>query len=247
MVDGTNESESEQSVVTPERRKDQRLVVSLPVQVKGHEDNGKPWDEMSTTEDFSSGGARFPLGKAVHIGQVLLVSLPLPKRYRLFALTDPAYTVYALVRDVFAAWPKNKVGVMFLGKHPPKGYQLKPGGKYRLPTDPEAAPKERRLYTRLDVFINLKLRRSNADSTSVQEEQTVTENLSRGGTRVPTAMKVEKGEVLVVEDPAGAFSTRVEVRNVFVGKDGIPRLNLRFLDGAAPDKLIAAAGIAGIA
>jgi hypothetical protein len=223
------------------------MSVSIPVQVRGHDENGTPWEEMTSSEDASRGGARFALKKTVHIGQVLQVSLPLPKAYRRFGLTDPSYKVYTLVRDVFPAWPANRVGVMFLGEHPPKGYEQNPGGRYLLPTDAKPAPKERRQYTRLDVFINLKLRRSNADGTSIQEEQTVTENLSRGGARVYTALKVDKGEILEVEDPAGSFSTRVEVRNVFVGKDGVPRLNLRFLDGAAPDKLIAAAGIAGLA
>ena len=223
------------------------MPVSLPVQVRGHDPNGSPWEEMTNTLDFSSGGARFTLKKTVRVGQVLQIASPFPKRYRRFALSEPSYKPYALVRDVFPAWPANVVGVMVLGKDPPKGYELKPGELYRLPTDPRPPPKERRQYTRLDVFINLRLRRTDGIGSGPQEEQTVTENLSRGGFRAPTAMAVAKGEILLVEDPGGSFSTRAEVRNVYIGKDGVPRINLRFLDGEAPDKLIAAAGIAGLA
>lgn len=215
------------------------------MRVQGHDADGTAWEEMSSTEDCSYGGARFPLKRTVYVGQVLMIALPLPKSFRRDSSPDPSYKVYTLVRDVFPAWPGNRVGVMFLGKGPPKGYEQNPGGRYLLSTDPKPTPKERRQFTRLDIFVNLKIRRTSGDS--VQEEQTVTENLSRGGARVPTAMDVAKGEILVVEDPQGAFSTRVEVRNVFAGKDGIPRLNLRFLDGEAPDKLIAATGIAGLA
>ncbi len=235
-------------MASQERRKDPRMSVKLPAQVRGHYENGTDWEEMTTTEDASYGGARFFLKQRVQVGQVLKISLPLPKRYRRFAVTETAYTVHTLVRDVFPSSPGYYVGVMFLGPNPPKGYEQNPGGfRYLLPTDPKPAAKERRQYRRLDVFINLKLRRTDGIGGGVQEEQTVTENLSRGGFRAPTAMGVGKGEVLIVEDPAGSFHTRAEVRNVYIGKDGIPRLNLRFLDGEAPEKLIAAAGIAGLA
>ena len=56
------------------------------------------------------------------------------------------------------------VGVMFLGRTPPKGFETKPGGRYRLPTDPRsatapAAPEahgERRRHERLQLFVNLR-------------------------------------------------------------------------------------------
>ncbi len=224
------------------------MPVALAVQVRGHDPDGTPWEEMTTTENFSSGGARFALKKTVRVGQVLLISSPIPKRYRRFALAEASYKPYVLVRRVFPAWPANNVAVMFLGKDPPRGYEQNPGGRYFLPTDPKPTVKgkERRQFKRLDVFINLRLRRTDGLGGGPQEEQTVTENLSRGGFRAPTAMAVAKGEILVVEDPGGSFSTRAEVRNVYIGKDGVPRINLRFLDGEAPDKLIAAAGIAGL-
>jgi hypothetical protein len=59
-----------------------------------------------------------------------------------------------------------------------------------------------------------------------------------------TSLPVSKGEILLVEDPHGAFSLRAEAINVFVGKDGIPRLNLRFLDTEGSGPLIASSGLA---
>jgi len=174
------------------------------------------------------------------IGQALFLALPLPKAFRQYSLSDASYRVYALVRDIYTMPSSVRVGVMFLGKNPPRGFEANPGGRYLLPTDPPPAPKERRGSNRVDAFVNLKLVRSNG---SFQSETTVTENLGRGGVRVMTSLPVAKGEILLVEDVAGSFQLRAEIRNVFVGKDGIPRLNLRFIDGTAPDSLIQAAGL----
>jgi hypothetical protein len=52
---------------------------------------------------------------------------------------------------------------------------------------------------------------------------------------------VAKGEVVVVEELGGGdFRSRAEIRNVYIGKDNVPRLNLMFLDGEAPDRLVSA-------
>jgi hypothetical protein len=227
-------------VSSQERRRDPRRTFNLPVRVQGHDPNGAAWEEMTQSEDACFGGVALPLKHPVFVGQALFLSLPLPKAFRQYSLSDATYRVYALVRAV-ALPPINRVGVMFLGKHPPRGYEANPGGRYLMPNDPPPAPKERRILRRVDVYVNLRLVRSNG---TVQAEQTVTENLSRGGVRIMTSLPVEKGEVVVIEDPHGSFSLRAEARNVFVGKDGIPRVNLRFVDGSKADALIAASGLA---
>lgn len=212
------------------------MSLSLPVRVQGHLEDGSAWQEMTTSEDASFGGASFVLKHPVPQGQALYLSLPLPKRFRRYDLTEPSYHVYAVVRDISGP----RVGVMFLGKHAPKGYGE--GSRYLLPSDhpapaPAAAPEERRMHERRDIFLNLKLRRETNEGES-QEERTVAENLSKGGARVLTSLAVAKGEILVLEEMGGDFQTRVEIRGVYIGKDGVPRLNLRFLDSLAPDRLI---------
>ena len=51
---------------------------------------------------------------------------------------------------------------------------------------------------------------------------------------------MDKGEVVEFEELDGAFKTRAEVRNLYVGEDRIPRLNLCFLDAEAPARLLPA-------
>jgi serine/threonine protein kinase len=110
------------------------------------------------------------------------------------------------------------------------------------PETPVPTP-ERRRVTRLDIFVNFVLRREGTLGTVLQEERTIAENVGRGGARVMTTMSsLVPGDVVYLEEVGSSakepFKTRGEVRGTYVGKDGIRRLNLHFLDRPAPDYLV---------
>jgi hypothetical protein len=225
------------------------MGMSVPVRLLGHDPDGSEWEEMTSTDDVSYAGASFPLRHGHGVGQVLLFSAPLPRNFRRYDLTETSYKTYALIRNSRTTTDAARlVGVMFLGRVPPKGFEAKPGGRYRLPTDPRAAavqdtgaaPSERRRHERLQLFVNLRLRRSGAGG--VMEEQTVTENVSRGGARVFTTLPVVKGETLTVTDLEDSVSAEAVVRNVYVGSDRVSRLNLQFPDARGYERLLLAAG-----
>jgi hypothetical protein len=217
-------------------RKDQRMALRIPVKVDGFDLAG-PWQEMTVSDDTSAGGVAFKIAHPVQFGQVLLLSLPLPKRFRQYDLSDPSYHVYAVVRRAETVQGRTTVGVMFLGKTPPRGYEKNPTGRYLLSEDPGPGTRtERRAHERHEMHYNLKLSRQ---GEGAEKEFTVAENLSKGGARVLTTLPVVKGEIIIVEEMAGPFRTRAEIRNIYIGTDKVPRLNLRFLDGEAPDRLIA--------
>lgn len=226
-----------------ERRNEPRMALTLPVQVHGTESDGRTWEEMTSTDDASFGGASFSLRRSLAIGRAVQLSLPLPKRFRRYDVGESTYHIFGLVRDVTPA-PKgsaSRVGVMFLGKTPPRGHDKNPGGHYLLPSDPAPVTnKDRRLLTRLEnVYVNLKLQRIGV-SGGGSEERTVAENLGKGGARVMTSLPLAKGEIVMVEELGGPFKTRAEICNVYIGQDRIPRLNLHFLDAEAPDRLVQA-------
>lgn len=225
--------------MTKERRHNTRIGLTLPVKVQGH-GGGHDWTEMSSVKDASPGGAAFLLRRPIARGEVLLLSLPLPKRFRSYDTTEASYRVYALVRDVHTEAGGTRVGVMFLGKNPPRGFDRTQGGRYLLPGDepPAAAARERRLHSRLQIHVNIRLRRLEASPGGGEEEMTIAENISRGGARVLTSLPIAKGEVVQVEEVGGLFTTRAEVRHVYLGADRVPRLNLRFIDRQAPDSLV---------
>jgi PilZ domain len=121
-----------------ERRKNLRLGLAIPVRVQGFLADGSSWEEFSTTQDVSSGGASFPLTRGVELGQILFLSLALPRRLRQFDLNDAAYRVYTLVRGVRRRAGQSLVGVMFFGKYPPRGFKDRPAARYLLPSDSTA-------------------------------------------------------------------------------------------------------------
>ncbi len=118
-----------------ERRKTLRQNLGIPVRVQGFLADGGTWEELTTTLDVSYGGACFPLGHEAELGQVLLLSLALPKRLRQFDLTASIYRVYTLVRGVRRRDERPRVGVMFFGKYPPREFQERPAARFLLPTD----------------------------------------------------------------------------------------------------------------
>lgn len=118
-----------------ERRKNPRLGLAIPVRVQGFQADGTTWEEMTTTIDVSSGGGCFPLTHEAELGQVLLLSLALPKRLRQHDLMDASYRVYSIVRGVRRRGDAPRVGVMFFGKQPPRGFHERPAARYLLPSD----------------------------------------------------------------------------------------------------------------
>ena len=115
-----------------ERRKNPRLGLAIPVRVQGFLASAETWEELTSTSDVSSGGACFPLKHDVELGQVLLLSLALPRRLRQYDLADASYGVYSLIRGVRRHLEPAQVGVMFFGKFPPRGFDEHPSARYLL-------------------------------------------------------------------------------------------------------------------
>ena len=112
---------AEAGVPGRERRRQERMSLTLPVRVQGQYPDGATWEDM-TQHLRRLRGRR--VGEARRApccaGQALFLSLPLPKRYRAFDLTSPTYRVYAVVCSVK---PGGELGLRFLGKNPPGGYR----------------------------------------------------------------------------------------------------------------------------
>ena len=133
------------------------------------------------------------------------------------------------------------MGLLFLGKQPPRGTESRPGELYLMPGDP--TPVERRKFQRMLARLNLKLEAEHAPGGVAMEEKTLAEDVSQWGVQVTArTLPVVKGAILQVEEVAGDFKTRAEVRNITIGKDGQARLHLLFLDAPAPERLLPGVG-----
>jgi hypothetical protein len=125
-----------------DRRKTVRVGLAIPLRVQGFLADGATWEEITTTVDVSQGGACFSMTHEAQLGQVLHLSLPMPKRLRQYDLNEATYRVYSLVRGVRHGADSLRFAVMFFGKFPPRGFQERPAARYLLPSDStvDAAP-----------------------------------------------------------------------------------------------------------
>jgi hypothetical protein len=212
------------------------MSLGIPVRVQGHNADGSLWEEMTVTEDAYTGGVSFVIKHPIALGHVVYLLLPLPKNFRRYDHTSPSYTVYAVVRNTNPVLAGLRVGVMLLGRTPPKGFAEKPGGRFLLATDVVARGRteERRKGQRFDLPVLVRLTR-HVDGAAPQHEQSITRNLGLGGAQVLTSLPVAKGEVIEIEALDGSFRTRAEVQHTAVGKDNIPYLNVHFLGNEAAD------------
>jgi hypothetical protein len=136
-----------------------------------------------------------------------------------------------------------RVGVLFLGKDPPRGTDTegRPADLYLMPGDP--TPVERHKFQRMLTRLNLRLEAEHAPGDVAMEETTFAEDVSQWGAQVKAStLPVVKGAILKVQEPGGDFHTRAEVRNISIGQDGHPRLHLLFLDASAPERLLPGVG-----
>lgn len=239
-----------------ERRRERRAPLHQVLVFQAYNADGSTIEDRAEMCDASTRGASFLMDQRIDPGRVLHLSAPLPRRFRTFDSDAPSYFVYAIVRHVVAVDERWRVGVMFFGKQPPKGFAEHPGALYFLPGDQrdEAAPGAavrreaevpvepdpggRRQSPRFRIFVDFVMRQVDEWGTVLAEELTVAENVSLGGACVYTSLPLRVGHVVHVQERGGTFEARAEVRDTYVGVDRIRRVSLSFLDGRGPTHLV---------
>lgn len=206
---------------------------------------------MTRLIDVTPFGARFPLPRPIDIGRLLQLTAAMPRQLRVFDHVEDQYRVWAIVRNLKLleqTTPKDplvEVGVAFIGKRPPGSYQDNPARRYEIEQrkiekamwaaredavdqlveiNTEDKRKESRQMIPVDVVIDV----YEADKL-VKNERTVTENISRSGAAVFTAMDVGPGTFVKVTAATYNTALLAVVRARRLGKDGMTRLHLEFL------------------
>src|SRR5262245_20854941 len=115
-----------------ERRRTERVQLSLPVFVVGHDQSGSKWRDTARTIDVSQAGASIAMNCRPRHGQILHVRLPMPGNLRAHGHSEPGYSVYAIVRRIELPLGGSRlVGVEFLGESPPAEFLEKPWASFR--------------------------------------------------------------------------------------------------------------------
>jgi hypothetical protein len=238
------------------RRLRERIRLALPARVNVRESLDNEWTVMTRLVDVTPFGARFPLPRPIDIGRLLQLTAALPRQLRVFDHVADQYRIWAIVRNIKLleqTTPKDplvEIGVAFIGKRPPHSYQDNPARRYEIAqTKLESAMwaaredsvdqlaevntsdkrKESRQMIPVDVVIGV----YEADKL-VKHEQTVTENISRSGAAVFTALDIGPGAFVKVTSNQDKTTALAVVRARRLGKDGMTRLHLEFVGGEWP-------------
>jgi len=232
----------------------ERLALSLPVRVTCRETLSHEWVEMSRLVDVTPFGARLRLKRPTETGRLLLLTMAMPRQLRCFDHAEDQYRVWSLVRNLAMLDPKKhngaviEIGVAFVGKRPPESFTKDPATRYDIANlqsgmwcvQEESAellaevdPSDKRKESRHTIPTEITLEVFGEDRQAPQIESTVTENISRSGAAVFTALDLERGRFVKMSTRDGIEVLAV-VRNRIVGADGITRLHLQFVGSEWP-------------
>jgi hypothetical protein len=200
--------------------------------------------------DVTPFGAGFPLKRPTEKGRLLHMTIPMPRQLRVFDHVEEQYRVWALVRHVRTKTTNNittfEVGVAFIGKHPPKSYEIEPWRRYELAApgeratplsegDVRAVPSsDQRTDTRHSIAIDMLLEILNEDGQVTQSEPTVTENISRKGASLFTTMEIPIGRFVRLTSGQNNLTVHAAVRSKNTGADGVRRIHVEFVDKEWP-------------
>jgi len=214
------------------RRRCERFKISVPARVTGYDQKSGKWNEMTETIDVSRTGVRLRLRRRVKHGMVLFLTLPLPGKLRSHGFAEQTYNVYTLVRRIEP--PKHGVraiGVEFLGEHPPAGFLDKPWAVFRAT---RWGGSERRRPEREDRSELVRIEYFDEAMQSISREEARTENISRSGVRIVGTRAPAEFDLIMVNCPRLRFEGLAALRNRYVGKDGLERICLQFVDKEWP-------------
>jgi len=223
---------------------------SLPVCVLPHGDAGG--EEATRLFNLTSRGATLLLARVPELGQLLRLRLPAAGRPRaegrrllwalVWAVTPPDSRLTAGA----AGGGLHRVSVVFVGEEIPSAdgapprytYLVEEDGRFRLERPqaepPRPAGRRARRHSRIRLPVEVTLEVLDAGGAPAAREQTVTENISRGGAAVLTSLPVKARQLVRLTSERLGVCITALVRARRTGPDGVPRLHLEFTDGQWP-------------
>ena len=180
----------------------------------------------------------------------------MPRQFRVFDHIEDQYRVWSIVRNALLLEQKTpkdsllEVGVAFIGKRPPSSYEENPTLRYeiaqtKLESHLWAAQEDsveqlakittddKRRETRQLIPVDVLIEVFDADKI-VNSEQSVTENISRKGAAIFTALDLEPGTFVRMSNERYNALVLGVVRARRAGSDGITRLHLEFIGSEWP-------------
>jgi hypothetical protein len=214
------------------RRRCERIKLSIPALVIGYDASGAKWKEVAKTIDVSRIGVSLTMNRRPHIGAVLRLTMPLPARLRSYGFSDPGYNAYAIVRRVEPVEDDVRiVALELLGQRPPAGYLERPWATFR--TERWTGP-DRRRQPRADHSEQVRIAFLDDQRREITATDAVTENVSANGARIRLESPSPECDLVRVTRVEGKFESLAMVRQRYKGLDGAERLCVQFLGNLWP-------------
>ena len=124
------------------RRFEERKVSHLSVKIYCRVDLEYDWQELTQLKDVSKLGARFALATQTEVGQLLQLTMALPRSFRKFDFASTYYSIWGVVRtvteteDVELKLRLFETSVAFIGKSAPDSFLADPTMRYDLKPAP---------------------------------------------------------------------------------------------------------------
>lgn len=226
----------------------ERLPLTLPVRVRGRETMTFEWTEVTRLINVTPFGAGFTLRHPTEKGRLLHMTIPMPRQLRVFDHVEDQYRIWAVVRYVKTSIVENKtvfeVGVAFIGKRPPASYEKEPWTLYDVTnTNFEAAKSadeivipfaDQREFTRHSIAVDMRIEIVDENGRVIEDEQTVTENISTKGATLFTTLEVPLGRFVRLTSEQYRLTVHAAIRSRSKGPDGVPRIHVEFVDKEWP-------------
>ena len=226
----------------------ERLALSLPVRVRGRDTPTFEWTEVTRLTNVTPFGAGFTLRHPTEKGRLLHMTIPMPRQLRVFDHVEDQYKIWAVVRYIKTSIVENKtvfeVGVAFIGKRPPASYETEPSKRYDITDTTFQATKsadeilipfaDQRAYTRHHIAVDMRIEIVDEAGNVIEQEQTVTENISTKGATLFTTLEIPHGRFVRLTSEQYRITVHAAIRSRSKGADGVPRIHVEFVDKEWP-------------
>ena len=226
----------------------ERLPLTLPVRVRGRDTPTFEWTEVTRLTNVTPFGAGFTLRHPTEKGRLLHMTIPMPRQLRVFDHVEDQYRIWAVVRYIKTSIVENKtvfeVGVAFIGKRPPASYETEPSKRYDITNTEFQATKsadeilipfaDQRTYTRHNIAVDMRIEIVDDAGNVIEQEQTVTENISTKGATLFTTLEIPHGRFVRLTSEQYRITVHAAIRSRSKGADGVPRIHVEFIDKEWP-------------
>jgi hypothetical protein len=176
------------------------------------------------------------------------MTIPMPRQLRVFDHVEDQYKIWAVVRYIKTTIVENKtvfeVGVAFIGKRPPASYEEDPSKRYDVTNTAFQATKsadeilipfaDQRTYTRHNIAVDMRIEIVDDAGNVIEQEQTVTENISTKGATLFTTLEIPHGRFVRLTSEQYRLTVHAAIRSRSKGADGVPRIHVEFIDKEWP-------------